>query len=292
LLSIAVSWLTGDETVPDTAAGKAILVTISNSTIKAGAAAYAVINNVSTLLGTASQDGSITVPITSDPEIVIANPVVTPAPTVVITPTPAPVAVAIPQVDTAAADAELKAKQEAEAKSAAELKAAQEIVALELKLAREKAKVELKAAQEKADEDARIKAESEAKAAAELKAIEDAAKAATLAQKKIIPEVTLYSVTSSLKLSTYDLAYLKKYVSTLKSKSTVTCIGYIYSKNTSVTSARLKASKQATAVCSMIKTQKKSITTKVLLYPSWKAPKVAAGAKWVAVSYRVDGFKS
>ena len=72
LLSIAVSWLTGDETVPDTAAGKAISVTISNATIKAGAAAYAVINNVSTLLGTASQDGSITVPITSDPEIVIA----------------------------------------------------------------------------------------------------------------------------------------------------------------------------------------------------------------------------
>jgi uncharacterized repeat protein (TIGR02543 family) len=71
IVSIAISWLTGDETVPDTAAGKAILVTISNATIKAGAA-YAIINNVSTLLGTATQDGAITVAITSDPEIVIA----------------------------------------------------------------------------------------------------------------------------------------------------------------------------------------------------------------------------
>ena len=72
LVSIALSWLTGDETVPDTASDKPISVTISNSTIKAGAVAYAIVNNVSTLLGTATQDGSITVSITSDPEIVVA----------------------------------------------------------------------------------------------------------------------------------------------------------------------------------------------------------------------------
>jgi uncharacterized repeat protein (TIGR02543 family) len=47
-------------------------VTISNATIKAGAAAYAIVNNVSTLLGTATQDGTITISITSDPEIVVA----------------------------------------------------------------------------------------------------------------------------------------------------------------------------------------------------------------------------
>jgi uncharacterized repeat protein (TIGR02543 family) len=72
LVSIALSWLTGDETVPDTASGKAISITITNASIKAGAAAYAIVNNVSTLLGTATQDGSITVSITSDPEIVVA----------------------------------------------------------------------------------------------------------------------------------------------------------------------------------------------------------------------------
>jgi uncharacterized repeat protein (TIGR02543 family) len=72
LVSIALSWLTGDETVPDTASDKPISVTISNATIKAGAAAYAIVNNVSTLLGTATQDGTITISITSDPEIVVA----------------------------------------------------------------------------------------------------------------------------------------------------------------------------------------------------------------------------
>jgi len=72
LVSIALSWLTGDETVPDTASDKPISVTISNASIKKGAAAYAIINNVSTLLGTATQDGTITVSITADPEIVIA----------------------------------------------------------------------------------------------------------------------------------------------------------------------------------------------------------------------------
>jgi uncharacterized repeat protein (TIGR02543 family) len=72
LVSIALSWLTGDETVPDTASDKPISVTISNATIKAGAAAYAIVNNVSTLLGTATQDGVITVSITADPEIVVA----------------------------------------------------------------------------------------------------------------------------------------------------------------------------------------------------------------------------
>jgi len=45
-------------------------------------------------------------------------------------------------------------------------------------------------------------------------------------------------------------------------------------------------------VCKLIKAQRKTITTKVVIYPSTKAPKAAAGAKWVAVSYRVDGFKS
>ena len=71
VVSIAISWLTGDETVPDTASGKPILVTITNSSIKAGAVAYAIVNNVSTLLGTATQDGRITVELTSDPEVVI-----------------------------------------------------------------------------------------------------------------------------------------------------------------------------------------------------------------------------
>ncbi|MEI6552426.1 MAG: hypothetical protein WCN84_04325, partial [Actinomycetes bacterium] len=181
----------------------------------------------------------------------------------------------------AAAVAALKAAQEianAQAKAAAELKAAQDKAAEELRIA-----TELKAAQEKADADL--------KAAAEKKALEDAAAAAALAAKKIVPVITLYSISSKLTLSAYDNAYLKKYISTLKTKAPVTCIGYYYTKNTTIAKAKALATVQAKAVCSMIKKAKPSVITSIALYPSTKAPLAAKGAKWVAVSYRVDSFK-
>ena len=56
--------------------------------------------------------------------------------------------------------------------------------------------------------------------------------------------------------------------------------------------AKALASKQAQAVCNLIKKAKPSVITTTLLYPSTKAPLAAKGAKWVEVSYRVDGFKS
>jgi hypothetical protein len=300
---LLVAWKALDETVPLVDPSKsAIRLKITNPDIKRGAKVYSIVGDTSTVITTAAQDGYVVIDLREDPEIVIANPVVVPAPTIVVAPAPAPVVVApapapvvvapAPAPDPSIAEAELKAKQEAEAKTAAELKVAQELAEAALKAAREKAEQELKDALAKADEAARLKAEADARVAAELKAIEDAALAAALAQKKIVPNVTLYSISPTLKLSSYDRAYLNKYVSTLKAKSTVTCIGYIYAKNVSASVAKSRASKQATAICAMIKSQKKTITTKVLLYPSWKAPKAAAGAKWVAVSYRVDGFKS
>jgi uncharacterized repeat protein (TIGR02543 family) len=220
--------------------------------------------------------------------------------------------------DKAAADAiaSTKAASEkaaADAKAAAELIAAQARAAVEaaaaaaLKAAQEisdakaKAAAELKAAQDKAAEDARIaaelkaaqeKAEADLKAAAEKKALADAAAAAALAAKKIAPKISLYSISSKLTLSTYDNAYLNKYISTLKSKAIVTCIGYYYTKNTTLAKAKALATTQATAVCKMIKKAKPTVITKIVLYPSTKAPKAAQGAKWVAVSYRVDSFKA
>ena len=199
----------------------------------------------------------------------------------------------------AKADAELKAAQDraaAEAAAAAALKAAQELTDLKAKAA-----AELKAAQDKAAADALIaaelkaaqeKAEADLKAAAEKKALADAAAAAALAAKKIVPKISLYSISSKLTLSTYDNAYLKKYISTLKSKAVVTCIGYYYTKNTTLAKAKALATTQATAVCKMIKKAKPTVITKVVLYSSTKAPKAAQGAKWVAVSYRVDSFKA
>ena len=132
----------------------------------------------------------------------------------------------------------------------------------------------MKAAQDKALEDARIaeelrlaqeKAEADLREAAEKKAAEDAAAAALLAAKKIVPNVTLYSISNSLKLSTYDSSYLKKYVSKLKPNAKVTCVGYVYTKNTTYAKAKLLASKQAKSVCALIKKQKRTIITSTLL---------------------------
>jgi uncharacterized repeat protein (TIGR02543 family) len=73
--ALLVSWLsgTGDAaTVPDTAAGKPISVTLNNSNIKAGALVYQVIGERVTELGRATADGTVTVQLTQDPQLVVA----------------------------------------------------------------------------------------------------------------------------------------------------------------------------------------------------------------------------
>ncbi|MGA1784818.1 MAG: beta strand repeat-containing protein, partial [Pontimonas sp.] len=73
--SLLVSWLYGSgisATVPDTAAGKPITVTLTNSNIKAGAMVYQVIGETVTELARATVDGSVTVELTEDPEVVVA----------------------------------------------------------------------------------------------------------------------------------------------------------------------------------------------------------------------------
>jgi len=72
IVSIVVSWVASDGTVPDTAAGKPVTVVISNSTIKRGMSVYSIVGPTVTLLGTAAADGSITVALTSDPEVIVA----------------------------------------------------------------------------------------------------------------------------------------------------------------------------------------------------------------------------
>ena len=73
ILSLAVSWLALDETVPNTAAGKPISLTLTNSNIRAGALIYSVQNGVATLLGTATTNGSLTVQLTSDPSLYVVQ---------------------------------------------------------------------------------------------------------------------------------------------------------------------------------------------------------------------------
>jgi hypothetical protein len=303
VLSVVVSWVASDGSVPNTNTGKAISVTLSNPAIKSGAKVYSIIGNQSTLLGTATADGSVTTLITEDPVLLVINPVAV-APQLV---TAAPQSVSAPAVDNSAAIAAAQAKMEAD-KKAAELKAAEEKklaaeaeaaalkVAAELADAKAKADAELKAAQDKAAAELRIaeelrlaqlKAEEELKLAAQKKAAEDAA----LAAKAAKPAVTLYSVSSSLKLNSYNTAYLQKYVKSLKNGASVTCIGYSYSKNTTLKKATALAKSQATAVCALMKKTNKTLKTSVVVYPASKAPKAATGAKWVGVSYRIDGFK-
>ena len=298
VVNLIVAWVASDGTVP--VASPALTMTITNPAIKSGAIVYGLLGNTYTQLGTATADGSVAFSITTDPVITIANPVVTPpAP-------PAPggggggssgggsVSVTTAVIDDSAAIKAAKEKAEADAKAKAELdlKAAQEKAAAELQAARDKADAEIRAAQLASDAAALLKAEEEAKMAAERKAAEDAILAASIAITDIVPDVSLFSVSASLKLSTYDNAYLKKYVKSLKPKATVTCIGYIYTAKTKVSVATTRAKKQATAVCSIIKKMKPTLITKVVLVSSKKAPKAAVGAKWVAVSYRVDGYKS
>ena len=71
LVNIVLSWAKTDGTIPD--ASPAITMLIRNSSIKRGAIAYQIIGDAVTQIGTASTDGEITLSITQDPIITIAN---------------------------------------------------------------------------------------------------------------------------------------------------------------------------------------------------------------------------
>jgi len=85
VVSLVVAWLAADGSVPLMADGKPISMTITNATIEAGAKTYAIVGGVVTLLGEASVDGSVTISITEDPEIVVVNPAAVPAPSTTTT---------------------------------------------------------------------------------------------------------------------------------------------------------------------------------------------------------------
>ena len=310
VLSVVVSWVASDGSVPSTNTGKAISVTLTNPAIKSGAKVYSIIGSQSQLLGTATADGSITTLITEDPVLLVINPVVT---------TPAPSSssggsgggggyVMATVVDNSAALEAANLKLAAD-KAAAELKAAQdkaaaaEAEATAVKAAKDLADAQaqaaavLKASQDKAAEELRIaeelrlaqlKAEADLKFAAEKKALADFATAARNAKAV----VTLYSVSPSLKLSSYDSAYLATYVKSLKNGASVTCIGYTYGKSPASKASQTLAKRQASAVCAQMKKTNKTLKTSIVIYPATKAPKAALGAKWVGVSYRIDGFKT
>jgi uncharacterized repeat protein (TIGR02543 family) len=73
--SVVVHWLKGSgdtATVPDTAAGKPITLTLINPNIKVGARVFMILNGVATAVATATVDGQIVIQLTQDPEFVVA----------------------------------------------------------------------------------------------------------------------------------------------------------------------------------------------------------------------------
>jgi hypothetical protein len=285
VLSVVVSWVAPDGSVPNTNTGKAISVTLTNPAIKKDAKVYSIIGNQSRPLGTALTDGSVTTLITEDPVLLVINPVVTtPAPSTSDSSRGSSYVMSV-AVDNSAAISVANDKLAAD-KAAAELKASQDKAAVELKAGQEKTAQDLRIAEELRL--AKLEAEEEFKKAAEKKASLDAAAAAATVK----PAVTLYSLSRSLKLNAYDSAYLNKYVKSLKNGASVTCIGYSYSKDTTVKKATTLAKSQATAVCAQMKKANKTLKTSIVIYPATKAPKAAAGAQWVGVSYRIDGFRN
>ena len=82
ILTLILSWVAPDGSVPNTATGKPIVMTITNSNITAGSKVFGLIGDVPVYLGTSVEDGQVQVSISEDPAVIVA--MVTPdAPTAV-----------------------------------------------------------------------------------------------------------------------------------------------------------------------------------------------------------------
>ena len=73
VLGMVIVWQAFDGTVPSTDSGTAISVTMTNDSIKSGARIFNIVGGVSTYVGTATNDGTITVNITDDPLLVVVT---------------------------------------------------------------------------------------------------------------------------------------------------------------------------------------------------------------------------
>jgi uncharacterized repeat protein (TIGR02543 family) len=73
VLSLVVSWVAPDGSVPSTATNKPIAMTVSSASIKKGASVYAIAGSSIQFLGVATQDGWVLVNITDDPEVAIVK---------------------------------------------------------------------------------------------------------------------------------------------------------------------------------------------------------------------------
>jgi LPXTG-motif cell wall-anchored protein len=72
VVSLVVTWAAPDGSVP--LAGQPLTMTISNAAIKAGDQVFQYLNGVLKLMGTATQDGTITFTFDEDPTFTVATP--------------------------------------------------------------------------------------------------------------------------------------------------------------------------------------------------------------------------
>jgi uncharacterized repeat protein (TIGR02543 family) len=354
ILSMVVAWVAPDGTVPDTAPGKPILVTISNTGITKGSRVYGLVGTTPKFLGTATQDGSVQVSLTQDPTVTVAitrpdsvtavtaagiddtsayvtweapevtggapitNYTVTssagqtcatpttsctvtglnPAtdytftviaqnalgvsdrslPSALITTfgSPVPPAPTPPSSSSSSVASVVQGPIKDETPAPAPAPVVPPAPKPEV--------TPLPTADP--SQSGKSGADKAAESAQKL-ALEDAAKAAA----EIVPAITIYSISKDFKLSDYNLAYLRAYLVTLKPHAMVTCIGYTYTATLSQAEATALAKKQANALCSIIKKERSTLSTSILIRSSESAPIAAPGAQWVAVSYRVDGYE-
>jgi LPXTG-motif cell wall-anchored protein len=75
VVSLVVTWAAPDGSVP--LAGQPLTMTISNAAIKAGDQVFQYLNGVLKLMGTATQDGTITFTFVEDPTFTVATPTAT-----------------------------------------------------------------------------------------------------------------------------------------------------------------------------------------------------------------------
>ena len=75
MVSLVVTWAAPDGSVP--LAGEPLTMTISNAAIKAGDQVFQYLNGVLKLMGTATQDGTITFTFVEDPTFTVATPTAT-----------------------------------------------------------------------------------------------------------------------------------------------------------------------------------------------------------------------
>jgi uncharacterized repeat protein (TIGR02543 family) len=73
ILSMVISWLSPTGEVPTTAAGKPITMVINNASIKKGSSVYSIVGSSAVFLGVATADGTVSITITEDPEIVVVK---------------------------------------------------------------------------------------------------------------------------------------------------------------------------------------------------------------------------